>query len=1219
MLLIISAAALITAVALTTQQVSAAAAAAPPAPIGLPSCNTTCGNISVPYPFGIQPGCFRPGFNLTCDTRQNPPRLLGDGTLRVVDIFIQNATVRVLQDGPRVYPVDKITSDDGLNITLATVFAGGHYRMPVFKNELVLFGCDMLATLVAGKTRDATNINGSGSEAVGCTSFCSGSGGEGKYCSHSGCCQASFSSIDAGGYMPTEVHLRMLQSRKVTILEANSYVTVFLAEEGWLDNWGAENEESDTPEPKNDIPLIVRWDIVQGLALPDSGGDEEGCPRGVATLCRSNHSDCTDDSEGDEIYLCRCEQGYSGNPYVAGGCQEFYQCQLTPTRPRSTTLIASAGRGLSMRKAALEAGEQWFPKLAWRKYERGNLMDHVVVPSRDDHIMLAIDDDVQRWKLEGAGSGENVQGSVLVRAAVAEGKAIDWLCGEEINECDDPQSNGCFGECINRVGSFECRCPSGTFGNPTVRRGCVKTNSTTATDPDMAPAQIGLQECNINCGVVRVPYPFGFGPSRCYLPGLGLTCDASHNPPRLLLGGNDSTLQVVDISLNDSTVRVIQTSTFDVTESTNQVVFDSGGPASTVDEQVGVHFPDIAAPYMLSTGNEFVLSGCNVEATLLGEYRNSTNSIISSCVSTCTSGIIIVDSDVAPIIPRRNGGQYCSGKDGCCHAHIPAGSRPKKVEFKWLPNRNSSQESPLPPLAFVAEEGQIDQWYMIFNMSTADYFADTDTTTNMSTIRRNMASQVPLVLRWVVKQEVRTSVQSDCMHQGESYTCHCKKGFYGNPYIIDGCQDIDECKIPMIRNACFGYCKNLPGSYECRCPRGTHGNPYRLNGCVETITGLTIGLLVAIGPTLMFLVLGATLAIRKFKQHRIKLLKQKHFDQNRGQLLQQLVSQRADIAERMIIPVDELAKATNNFDKARELGGGGHGTVYKGILSDQHVVAIKKSKITVQREINEFINEVAILSQVNHRNVVKLLGCCLETEVPLLVYEFISNGTLYDHLHVEGPVSLSWTNRMRIAKETAHALAYLHSSVSVPIIHRDIKSSNILLDDALTAKVSDFGASRYIPVEKTGLTTAVQGTIGYLDPMCFYTGRHNEKSDVYSFGVILIELLTRKKPFSYLSSDGDGLVMHFVNLHTDDNLSKILDPHVKEEGDKEVEEVATLAVSCIKMSSDRPTMRQVDHTLQGLLTSMKYTEDNNMMAEQRIPSRRYSMEQEFVMSGSYPR
>ena len=128
---------------------------------------------------------------------------------------------------------------------------------------------------------------------------------------------------------------------------------------------------------------------------------------------------------------------------------------------------------------------------------------------------------------------------------------------------------------------------------------------------------------------------------------------------------------------------------------------------------------------------------------------------------------------------------------------------------------------------------------------------------------------------------------------------------------------------------------------------------------------------VASGPTLLLIVPGIFFLLRKFKQSKIKVQKQKYSKQNRGQLLQQLLSQKADIAERMIIPLDELAKATNNFDTAREIGGGGHGTVYKGILSDLHVVAIKKSKITMKKEIDEFINEVAILSQINHKNVVK--------------------------------------------------------------------------------------------------------------------------------------------------------------------------------------------------------------------------------------------------------
>ncbi|GJN34639.1 hypothetical protein PR202_gb23321 [Eleusine coracana subsp. coracana] len=966
---------------------SDAAAALPlSAPIGLrPDCKTTCGNVIVPYPFGIQPGCFRPGFNLTCDTRQNPPRLLL-GKFRVADIFLDNSTMRVYHDGPMEYGADNITSD-GLIIPFARSFSGGPYKLP-FGNELVLFGCNVLATLVADKTQRPL-VGGGPYVFAGCASVCSGGGlnesgsysfgGNNQYCSGSGCCQVSISTLNSY-YNPTELHLRPLDSSKHW--DDNLHVSVFLAEEGWLEQ--RDVKFSTTFQPKNnEIPLLLEWDNTHGLALSESD-NQMACPRVFSDLCKSNHSDC---GRNPNI-LCVCKPGYGGNPYVDGGCQ----------------------------------------------------------------------------------------------AANAE---------------------------------------------------------------EMVPAQIGQANCDTTCGDVRVPYPFGFGPPHCYLTGFGLTCDKSQNPPRLLLDGNGTTLQVVDIFLNDSTMRVIHTNTFDVATFKDQELNSSIGQLyQGEDEDVGVHFPDM--PYMLSSAtNEFILTGCNVEARLHGQYSNTTAGILGRCVSTC-SPATIRDSFAGPT-PRHTGKQFCSSRDGCCHVQIPPGSRPKKVEFKRLPNWNMTRETPLLlPLAFVAEEGQIDQWYKIFNKSAAYYAIRNESwSQNVSTVRRHMVSQVPLVLRWVVKQQdVRASAQSICQQDNGGYTCHCTRGYDGNPYIINGCKDINECRIPTIRDTCFGYCHNFPGSYECRCPQGTHGNPYLPDGCVPNIS-----------------------AFRKVKQHRTKLLKQKYFKQNRGQLLQQLVSQRADIAERMIIPVNELAKATNNFDKARELGGGGHGTVYKA------------------------------------------------------------------------RVSLSWKNRMRIATETAQALAYLHSSVSIPIIHRDIKSSNILLDDTLTAKVSDFGASRYIPVDKTGLTTIVQGTIGYLDPMCFCTGRLNEKSDVYSFGVILVELLTRKKPFSYLSSDDDGLVMHFTKLHASGKLSDILDPQVKEEGGKEVEEVATLAALCIKMNSDdRPTMRQVEHTLEGLQASKKYIkinmateafeeEDNTSMdflstkegQSTAQLSRRYSLEHEFQMSARYPR
>ena len=164
------------------------------------------------------------------------------------------------------------------------------------------------------------------------------------------------------------------------------------------------------------------------------------------------------------------------------------------------------------------------------------------------------------------------------------------------------------------------------------------------------------------------------------------------------------------------------------------------------------------------------------------------------------------------------------------------------------------------------------------------------------------------------------------------------------------------------------------------------------------------------------------------------------FRKNGGLLLQQrfstITSQGEDQSAK-IFSAEELKAATDNYSESRILGRGGHGTVYKGSLPDQTIVAIKKSKVFDESQVEQSVNEIAILSQIDHPNVVKLLGCCLETQVPLLVYEFIPNGTLFQHIHNRNaPRPLTWEDCLRIAAETADALAYLHSTSSAPIIQR---------------------------------------------------------------------------------------------------------------------------------------------------------------------------------------
>ncbi|CAL5035824.1 unnamed protein product [Urochloa decumbens] len=696
-----------------------------------------------------------------------------------------------------------------------------------------------------------------------------------------------------------------------------------------------------------------------------------------------------------------------------------------------------------------------------------------------------------------------------------------------------------------------------------------------------------------------VPYPFGIGEGCYHSTGFNLICDGGmQGQPSLLLGtdNGDGLFRVTGISLEDATVSV-------------QTILNAALEVDAViawGEGLGAN-----GPFSLSyERNEFTLMGCNVEAALVGGGDKD-----ASCASYCNrEGPALYVWD----LPRDK----CCGM-GCCAAPIAMGRSFYAVRLRWLyPDHEHDAETPIS--VFVAEKGWFRRSMVtMVSMGMAE-ITHTDwggpSWFEIPQLRREGNLTAPVVLDWAVPWPPRQPGPEGGSFRGGRWTS-CSEDAAGGLCRSSNSYCVDVTSSNSTRSG-----------YVCKCQVGYEGNPYLRDGC----QGISIFLGISGAGGLVLLVLGVIFLKERIKAQRKKKVRQRFFNQNRGQLLRQMVSQKADIAERMIITLDEIEKATNNFDSARELGGGGHGTVYKGILSSLHVVAIKRSKIVIKREINEFINEVAILSQINHRNIVKLIGCCLEAEVPLLVYEFISNGTLYNHLHVNNGTSLSWDNRLRIAVQIARALAYLHSSISVPILHRDIKSPNILLNDNLIAKLSDFGASRFIPVEQTGIDTVVQGTLGYLDPMYYSTGHFSDKSDVYSFGVLLIELLTRKKPDSYRSPEGFGLVKQFCNLLSEGNVIHILDSQVVDEGGREVDDVAKLATQCVELRcGDRPTMRQVEMKLEGIPSSKEMDPrdmaqgrlqvncnwENSASAEQTGVEQRdlhnYKMEEEPLLSSRY--
>ncbi|KFK42296.1 hypothetical protein AALP_AA2G237300 [Arabis alpina] len=402
--------------------------------------------------------------------------------------------------------------------------------------------------------------------------------------------------------------------------------------------------------------------------------------------------------------------------------------------------------------------------------------------------------------------------------------------------------------------------------------------------------------------------------------------------------------------------------------------------------------------------------------------------------------------------------------------------------------------------------------------------------------------------------------------------CACLTGYRGNPYL-DECEDIDEC---ILTKPCDDHkaCKNTPGSHECV----SHHLP-------DILTGFAAGVFV--------LILGVGIWwLKKFlKRKRMTKRKGKFFKRNGGLLLQQqLHTTRGNVEKTKIFSSRELEKATDNFNINRVVGQGGQGTVYKGMLVDGDSIAVKKSNVVDEDKLQEFINEVIILSQINHRHVVKLLGCCLETEVPVLIYEFIANGNLFQHLHEEfDDYTVLWGVRMRIAVDISGAFSYLHSAASSPIYHRDIKSTNILLDEKYRAKVSDFGTSRSVTIDHTHWTTVISGTVGYVDPEYYGSSHFTEKSDVHSFGVVLVELITGEKPVITLQNTQEitGLADYFRLAMKENKLFEIIDARIRNDCKLEqVIAVANLAIRCLKKTGkSRPDMREVSTALERIYSS----------------------------------
>ncbi|XP_060965708.1 wall-associated receptor kinase-like 1 [Cannabis sativa] len=699
--------------------------------------------------------------------------------------------------------------------------------------------------------------------------------------------------------------------------------------------------------------------------------------------------------------------------------------------------------------------------------------------------------------------------------------------------------------------------------------------------------------CEEKCGDVTIPYPFGMGSSsKCYIDkSFQISCENGITP--FLNISSTSRLQVLNFSLFDDDgdqgqwVRVTSPISF----------FDNCS-----NKETNANPPNLSGtPFYYSSGNKFVAVSCGVLAKL--ETNTGDNTFFgctsSSNGSTCTNSLSSSSSNID--IKMIN----CSNNEvDCCTTLFSSNSATTTINISMDNNNDLSMAAGTCKYAFLVD-----------NNYTGKYYNDNN-------------NIVPVRISWrlnhslfdIFKQDIMPTKSSNTFYCKDStsdlpFICHCNKGYRGNPYIVDGCKDIDECKeTPKRCSPPKGRCVNTVGGFICK-------DSNKLGRTKAKFFFIGIGS----GLGAIAQVFGAWRLMRHVRKIQDIKGKSRFFKRNGGLSWEDQINstdnnnlslvedydeeqqnnssednivdpnnleegneeKNSSDVDNKLFELEELEKATNRFS-VRIFGQGNQGSVYKGMLEDGRIVGVKKFILIDEAKVAEFINEVVILSRINHRNIVKLFGCCLENDVPLLVYEFISNGTLSEYIHErKAGFSFSWNMRLQIAIDVATALSYLHAIPSFKNFHWDVNSTNILLHENLRAKLATFGTTRTISLD---IKNHLHDTSVYLDPEYFESRQFTDKSDVYSFGVVLAELLTGRKAIStkgQLEDEERILAVYFVKMmkiKNENSVFEIIESEVVKTAQKrDILSVAELARKCLRASgNDRPTMREVKNELQKL-------------------------------------